>query len=240
MDLSINTGNINTSYQYQKTENSKSNNASFASQLNETKRKFSVDDKNVSAPVYSNLGALKNTVNTSKISTDSSINEIEKRRSEIHAIQDDYDNTRKEIAKSGNVHGWYAGLNPEVMEKVLDLQIKNNKDTYYTNGNININKVAKDCGISLDNATPLELESLRSELKDEGLIDEKTADGLESFISRTQYDTFIKTGCSLDDSYNNIRINVLNEALHFKDLDSCHDANSYSREIDDMILGIVK
>lgn len=239
MELSINTRNTDTSYQYQKTKNLKSNNNSFANQLNESKRKLSVDDKNVSVPLYSNLGVLKNTVNVSKSSKDYSVDAIEKRRSEIHEIQDSYDNMRKEVAQFGDIHGWNAKLNPEIMEKVLDLKIPNNKDIYYTNEKINLNKVAENCGISLTNATPLELESLRKELKDEGLIDEKTADGLDSFISRIDFHTIVKTGCSLNDSYNNKRVNVLKEALYFKDFDSRSDSNSQSSEIDDLILGIL-
>lgn len=235
MELNINTKNTNTSYQYPKTKDLKSNNTSFANQLSESKRKLSVDDKNASAPVYSNLGVLKNTVNVSKSSTDYSVDAIEKRRSEIHELQDFYEDHRKKYGTDG-----IERHDTKIMEKVLDLQIQNNKDIYYTNEKINLNKVAENCGISLNNATPLEIESLRNELKDEGLIDEKTADGLESFISRIDFHTIIKTGCSLNDSYNNIRVNLLKGALYFKDLDSCYGANSDSREIDDIILEMFK
>lgn len=234
MNFKISTKNINTSYQYTNNKNSKTN-SSFANQLNESKRNLSVADKNTSAPVYSNLGVLKNTVNVSKSSTDYSVDAIEKRRSEIHELQDFYEDHRRKYGTEG-----IERHNTKIMEKVLDLQIQNNKDIYYTNEKINLNKVAENCGISLNNATPLELESLRKELKDEGLIDEKTADGLESFISRIDDNTFLKTGCSYSDSYNNMRVDVLKEVLYFKDLDSCHDASSYSREIDDMILGMIK
>lgn len=235
MNLNVNTINITTSYQYPKNKNLENKNSSFASQLNKSQRKLSLADNNISASVYSSLGVLRNTVNLSKSSTDYSVNEIEKRRAEINELRNFYEVHRQKYGTDGvELH------NPDVMEKVLDLQIKNNKDIYYTNGKIDINKIAKDCGISLDNVTPLELESIRKELTDEGLIDEKTSNALETFVSRIDSDTVDKTGCSYFDSYNNIRISALKEALYFKDLDSGSGATSQSREIDNIILEIIK
>jgi hypothetical protein len=226
MELGINTINTNASYQYSKAKNSTNKGTSFADQLNESKNSISLDNTNRTSTTYSNSGRLNK-----------STAEIE-RESEINKIQNSYDEAKKEIAKNGNISGWNARLDTETMKKVLNLQIANNKDAYFTNGEVNINKVAKDCNISFDNATPLELESLRRELTYEGLIDEKKSDILDSFISRIVDDTVLNTKCSYSDAYNNIRVNVKKEALHFKDLDSTPGLDSDNSKIDDIILGI--
>lgn len=49
-------------------------------------------------------------------------------------------------------------VNIKIMEKIFDLEIKNNKQNYYDNsGKININKIVEKCGIFLNNVILIEL-----------------------------------------------------------------------------------
>lgn len=82
MALRIDDNFINTQYKCKQNKNSVVNEPSFVNQLNVSKRNFSMDNKNTSSsPIYSGLGILKNTINTT---TKSSSEKIEKRREEIH------------------------------------------------------------------------------------------------------------------------------------------------------------
>lgn len=210
MEFKINTTNLNTSYQYTNTKNSNTN-SSFANQLNDTIELSTTKYNNT--PLYSNLGALKN-ISTNNISTNYSNEEIEKRRAEIQRIQNEYDN-----GKFGPFL-CMPKVDTKIMGKILDLQIKNNKDSYYdTNGKININKIAEKCGISINNATPIELQSLRSELKGEDLISDDMDNNLDIFINRAFSDNLSNKNSSNYDAYNNIKINVLEKANYFMKID---------------------
>jgi len=230
MELKISTNNINTSYQYTTTKNSNTN-SSFTEQLRD-----SIDistNKVTNAPIYSNLATLKN-VNANNASTEYSNEEIQKRKAEIQKLQNEYD--------SGKYDPYLCmpKVNTKTMEKVLDLQIQNNKDTYYdSNGKLNINKILEDCGISLNNATPIELQSLRSELKGENLIDDDIDNNLDTFINRAFSDNFSNGNYSKYDVYNNIKFNVLEKANYFKGIDhNFNDLINYN--IDNTILGFFK
>lgn len=134
-----------------------------------------------------------------------------------------------------------AKLNPQIMEKVVDLNIEDNKNIYFDkNGKININKVASDCGISLSNATPLELQSLNQELKDEGMIDEKTYEAFDFFIDRAcsdiSHDINGKYSFASEKYvYNNVRFDSFEKALYFKKFDISHNADQNIKNIDYII-----
>lgn len=60
----------------------------------------------------------------------------------------------------------------EMIENVMKLDIKNNKERYYSsNGVLNIEQVFNDCGISLNTCSPKEASGIFSELGSEGLLD---------------------------------------------------------------------
>lgn len=139
MELRINNRNINIPSQYTNVKNS-NNKYSFANQLNDSIELSTNRYSNTS--LYSNLGTLRN-INNSNNYAYCSNEEIEKRRAEIQRIQNEYDNGKFDAQLC------MPKVNTKIMEKVLDLQIKNNKDSYYdVNGKININKIAEECGIS--------------------------------------------------------------------------------------------
>lgn len=230
MEFKISINNINTSYQYTTTKNSNTN-YSFTEQLRD-----SIDistNKVTNAPVYSNLATLKN-VNANNASTEYFNEEIQKRKAEIQKLQNEYDDGKYDPSLC------MPKVNTKTMEKVLDLQIQNNKDTYYdSNGKLNINKILEDCGISLNNATPIELQSLRSELKGENLIDDDIDNNLDTFINRAFSDNFSNGNYSKYDVYNNIKFNVLEKANYFKGIDhNFNDLTNYN--IDNTILGFFK
>ena len=61
----------------------------------------------------------------------------------------------------------------EMIENVMKLDIKNNKERYYnSNGVLNIEQVFNDCGISLNTCSPKEAAGIFSELGSEGLLDQ--------------------------------------------------------------------
>lgn len=61
----------------------------------------------------------------------------------------------------------------EMIENVMKLDIKNNKERYYnSNGVLNIKQVFNDCGISLNTCSPKEAAGIFSELGSEGLLDQ--------------------------------------------------------------------
>lgn len=209
MLLRTETNNINIEYQCNKNRNSNTN-SSFFNQLKDSielnKSKYKV------TYMYSKQETLKNINNN--ISPNYSKEEIEKRRSEIHEMQKEYDN------------GIYdpnlcmPKVNTKTMEKILDLEIKNNKQNYYDNsGKININKIAEKCGISLNNATPIELQSLRSELKHEGLIDDGIDYNLDIFINRSFSDNFLNGNSSRYDIYNSKKFDVFQKVNFFMKTD---------------------
>lgn len=126
------------------------------------------------------------------------------------------------------------------MENVLDLQIEDNKDIYFnTNGKFNISKVAENCGISLSNVTPLELESIRKELNDEGLISERDAYALELFVARTRSDVALENGCSDNYAYYNIRFNVLDKVNYFKKIDIEYNIDKANLNLYDTVLDLI-
>ncbi|OOM14210.1 hypothetical protein [Clostridium saccharobutylicum] len=209
MSLRIETNNINIEYQYNKNRNSNTN-PCFSNKLEDSIEFNKNQYKAIS--IYSKQGTIKNINNN--ISPNYSKEEIEKRRSEIHELQKEYDN------------GIYdpnlcmPKVNTKTMEKILDLEIKNNKQNYYDNsGEININKIAEKCGISLNNATPIELQSLRSELKHEGLIDDGIDYNFDIFINRAFLDNFLNGNSSRYDIYNSKKFDVFQKANSFMKTD---------------------
>lgn len=170
---------------------------------------------NFAEQLNNKLSSLQDNKNKNlKLNTSSIDEEFQKRKEEINHIRDDY-------AKNSE---WDSSLcipklNPDIMEKILNLGIKDN-DTYYSNGKLNIKKVATDCGLNLNNITPIELQSLKEELKAEGLIDNKIENDLREFISRSCADIFSKGNCSMYDAYNNISFSIYEKCKYFTQIDS--------------------
>lgn len=250
MTLKIDDNYINTQYKYKQNKNSVIKETSFVNLLNDSKRKLYVENNNISnGPIYSKSGMLENIVDTTtKSSNNYSSEKIEKRIEDIHELQKEYDGYTEKYGPEGTQNGWGKKLNPKIMEKVLDLQVESNKDIYYNNGKININKVAEDCGIPLNNITPLEVQSLREELKDEGLIDERTSDALEFFVSRACSDIAHINGCydvasiikEEFNAYNNIRFNVSERANYYKKEDIEYNLDQTIKNLDDIILDLIR
>lgn len=233
MALRIENNVINTAY-YKQNKKDVVSETSFENQLNDSKKKSSAINNQDTV----NLGLLNNTGGY-RVSNNYSSDKIEKRREEIQKIQNHYIETTKELGPEGEGN-WGKMLNPKIMEDVLNLNIENNKDIYFTNGKININKVAENCGISLNNATPLELQSLRKEIYDEGLMSEKEADALEFFISRTYSDIAHENGCSEEYAYKNVRFNVSDRANYYKKEDIEYNIDQAIRNLDDIVLDLIK
>lgn len=231
MALRIENNFITTSY-YKQNKKEVVPETTFKNQLNNSQKKFPLVDSTDTA----SLGLVNNTGGY-RISTN---DKIEKRREEIHNIQDKYDRFTIQNGPEGKEAGWGKVLNPKLMEDVLNLKIENNKDAYFTNGKIDINKVAKDCDVSLNNATPLELESIRRELKDEGLISEQESDALDQFVRRAWTDIEHENGCSMFDAYKNIKFNVSERANAYKKEDIEYNIDQRIKNLDDMVLDLIK
>lgn len=141
------------------------------------------------------------------------IYEKEERRKIIKKIQEEYD-----FENGQPIHG-VPTLDTNIMEKILDLDIANNPK-YYNNDKLNINKIANDCGISLNNITTKELNSIRRELSDEGLLDKNTNYSLDLFIHRSWADNLLNNNRSLHDSITNCKFDVLTKCKYFMGLDN--------------------
>lgn len=89
--------------------------------------------------------------------------ELEKLKNEMHE-------------KYNKLDGENSFTSTAVMEKVIDLDIDNNKDRYLkADGETDINKVADALGISLSNCSIKEINSITTQLHEEGFLSDKTA-----------------------------------------------------------------
>ncbi|NMF03141.1 hypothetical protein ACUH7Y_22095 [Clostridium beijerinckii] len=89
--------------------------------------------------------------------------ELEKLKNEMHEKYDKLD-------------GENSFTSTTVMEKVIDLDIANSKDKYLkADGEADINKVADVLGISLSNCSIKEINSITTQLHNEGFLSDKTA-----------------------------------------------------------------
>ena len=72
----------------------------------------------------------------------------------------------------------------EMIENVMKLDIKNNKDKYFdSDGKLKIERVFNDCGISLDSCTPKESAAIFTELSQEGFISKEQAFNIRALCS---------------------------------------------------------
>lgn len=233
MALQVENNFINTSY-YKQNKKAAVPETSFESQLNNSQKKLSVDKSDTA-----NLRLINNTGGY-RISNNYSNETFNERKSDIDKIKDFFNFLTEKYGDEGDENSWYKLVDPNVMNNVLNLQIENNKDTYFTNGKININKIAEDCGISLSNATPLEIESIRQELYEEKLITEKESDALNVLSLRCSWDTAHETGTSDEYAYKNIRFNFFEKANYYKKLDLEYNTGQAIRNLDDIVLNLVK
>lgn len=121
---------------------------------NDNRLSFSDQLKNLT---YSN-SKLQNKTNSIQANQ-----ELEKLKNEMHEKYDKLD-------------GENGFTSTAVMEKVIDLDIANSKDKYLkADGEADINKVADALGISLPNCSIKEINSITTQLHNEGFLSDKTA-----------------------------------------------------------------
>lgn len=114
----------------------------------------------------------------------------------------------------------------EMIENVMKLDIKNNKERYYnSNGVLNIEQVFNDCGISLNTCSPKEAAGIFSELGSEGLLDKTKVKNMRMMLgmqaASNQHDLQEKgiydiSGYDVKDNFKDFLQSILNSNYNNK------------------------
>lgn len=114
----------------------------------------------------------------------------------------------------------------EMVENVMKLDIKDNKDRYYnSDGVLNIEQVFNDCGISLNTCSPKEAAGIFSELGSEGLLDKTKVKNMRMMLgmqaASNQHDLQEKgiydiSGYDVKDNFKDFLQSILNSNYNNK------------------------